>query len=113
VKLALAQFILNGPADAVMDPDWGRIRSASEGMTLQTYGIAGRTTSAMWVDSKGSPHNPYGPAAIWLWPSGNIRILEYLIEGFLHRDRAVGPAKIHYDESGNITYQQFTVCPWL
>lgn len=112
MKLALAQFILTGPPDAVMDPKWGRIRSKSDRITLQTYGV-GNTTSAAWINELGSPHNPYGPAIIWLWPSGNIRALEYHIEGFLHRDRAAGPAEIHYDEAGNIVSQQIVESSWI
>ena len=66
-------------------------------MTLRPYYIAGAVSSACWLNNKGSPHNPFGPAAIWMWPSGKLRAIEYHINGHTHR--IDGPAIIHYDEA--------------
>jgi hypothetical protein len=107
VKLALAEFLITGPPDAAMDPAWDSIISKSTGIRLQAYDAGGKITSAMWVDRHGRPHNPYGPAGIWLWPSGTVRALEWHIAGRLHRPLAAGPAIIRYDEAGNVAGQQF------
>lgn len=113
MKLAFAEFLFGGPPDAVMDPNWGCIISKSTGIRLQAYDAGGKITSAMWVDRHGRPHNPYGPAGIWQWPSGAVRVLEWHISGCLHRPIAAGPAIIRYDEAGNVDSQQFVENPFL
>ena len=111
MKLAWAEFLLAGPPDAVMDPAWDSIISKSTGIRLQVYDAGGKITSATWVDRHGRPHNPHGPACIWLWPSGTVRALEWHLAGRLHRPLSAGPAIIRYDEAGNVDSQQFVENP--
>ena len=111
MKLAFLEFIASGPRDALMDNDYDCLRSKAYEMRLSSYSFSGIVIAACWLNNKGSPHNPFGPAAIWMWPSGKVRTIEYHINGHVHR--VGGPAIIHYDESGNITRQQNIICPWV
>lgn len=52
------------------------------------------------------PHSPEGvPTYIVRWPNGHLRIVEYLVEGKLHRNRE--PARITYDEQGRMVLAEW------
>jgi hypothetical protein len=113
MKLALAQFIIAGPPDAVMDPARGSIMSQFTGIRLQVCPASGKMTSAMWVDRHGRLHNPHGPAHMLLWHSGTVRALRWCLAGRLHRPLAAGPAIIRYDEAGDVGSQEFAENPFV
>lgn len=113
MKLSFLDFLASGPDDAVWSEDWGRIRSKTHKLLLVVHKHAGSSvvSQANWRTDGGCPHNPFGPACIWIYPCGSTRILSYHIDGMAHR--ADGPAIIEYDQRGNIIRQQHIVNPFV
>jgi len=105
MKLAFLEFLASGPPDAVWNPDWGRMFSAKDSIYLVDYKENGTVKSAHWRTDSGLITNPHGPAAVWFWPNGTVRALEYHVNGMCHR--IGGPAIIHFDDRGNVTRSQF------
>lgn len=50
-------------------------------------------------------HNTGGPAIVQYFESGNVKCMEYYVNGQVHCTS--GPAFIEYDENGNITSQRW------
>ena len=48
-------------------------------------------------------HRNDGPAEIWYFDNGNIKLKKYYINGTLHRED--GPAKIRFHQNGNIYFE--------